>query len=154
MSHSADLERLIDAVRDAAARFRAALEQGSLRLHGLQNFPRGSCGDASELLGQYLQDSGLGTWDYRLGFEPESMNSHAWVEQGQVLADITADQFPDVSDPVVVTADRSWHDARFPSSPSSKIASLDWFHENRADAAADYDTLKRRADEIRSSSPT
>jgi hypothetical protein len=145
-------EELIDSVRDAALRFRAALEQGNLRLHSLRNFPRGSCGDASELLGQYLRDSGLGTWNYRFGFEPESMNSHEWVEQGQVLADITADQFTDVSDRVIVTTDRSWHDTRFPSSSGTKAASLDWFYENRADAAADYETLRQRADEIRSAS--
>jgi hypothetical protein len=80
------------------------------------------------------------------------MNSHAWVEQGQVLADITADQFTDVPDRVIVTADRSWHDAGFPSSSATKTASLDWFYENQADSAADYETLRQRADEIRSAS--
>jgi hypothetical protein len=146
---SAENEGSINTVRQAATRFRAALEQEELRLYSLQNFPKGSCGDASEMLGQYLSDCGLGTWIFRMGFEPSSLDSHAWVERGALIVDITADQFTDVSERVIVTTDRTWHDARFPSGPGCKAASLDWFQYNQADAMADYETLKRRADGIR-----
>jgi hypothetical protein len=144
-----------EAVRDAAARFRTALEQGSLRLRSLADFPNGSCGDASELLGQYLSDSGLGMWSYRRGTQSDPLLTHAWVERDALIADITADQFPDMSEPVLVTTDRIWHDARFPSGPSDRGADLDWFelNNNRADALADYDTLKRRADALRAPLP-
>lgn len=140
-----------EAVRDTAMRFRVALEQGGVRLDSLAGFPRGSCGDASELLGQYLSDSGLGTWSYRDGMQSDPFFTHAWVERNGLILDITADQFPDVSEPVLLTADRTWHDARFPSSPGSRAANLDWFegNTNRADAFADYATLKRRADALR-----
>lgn len=46
----------------AASRFRVALEEGGLTLASLADFPNGSCGDANEMLGQYLYDSGLGLW--------------------------------------------------------------------------------------------
>ena len=36
--------------------------------------------------------------------------SHAWLEVGGFLIDITADQFCDRHEPVIVTLDRSWHD--------------------------------------------
>lgn len=137
-------------VRDAATRFRTALEQGGLGLHSLRNFPIGSCGDTSEMLGQYLSDSGLGTWSYRCGIERDLFVSHAWVERCGLIVDITADQFADISERVIVTTDRTWHDARFPSGPSRKTADLNWFtgNDNRADAMADYETLKRRADAL------
>lgn len=136
-----------EAVRDAATRFRAAREQGGLRLHSLADFPKGSCGEASELLGQYLSDSGLGTWGCRSGMQLDPVFSHAWVERDGLIVDITADQFPDVSAPVLLTTDRTWHYARFPPIPGHDAASLDWFksNDNRAAALSDYEVLKRRA---------
>jgi hypothetical protein len=139
-----------EAARDATSHFRTALEQG-VRLSSLTDFPTGPCGDACELLGQYMSDSGLGTWSYRDGVQPDPFFTHAWIERDSLIVDITADQFHDVSDPVLVTTDRTWHDTRFPSPPGSRAANLDWFECNvkRADARADYDTLKRRADALR-----
>ena len=124
-----------------------------LRLPSLADFPKGSCGDASELLGQYLSDSGLGTWGYRSGMQLDPVFSHAWVERDGLIVDITADQFPDVSEPVLLTTDRTWHYARFPPIPGHDAASLDWFksNDNRAAALSDYEVLKRRADRGRPS---
>ena len=118
MTIAKDHDSCTEAVRDAATRFRAAFEQGGLRLHSLVNFPKGSCGDASEMLGQYLSDSDLGTWSYRSGTQSDLFATHAWVERNDMIVDITADQFADISEPVIVTADRTWHDTRFPSGPS------------------------------------
>lgn len=150
MTIASDHDSYVEAVRDAARRFRAALEQGGLRLCSLADFPNGSCGDTSELLGQYLSDSGLGVWSYRNGTQLDPFFSHAWVERDGLIVDITADQFPDMPEPVPLTTDRSWHDARFPSGRSGRAANLDWFESNinRADALADYDTLKQRADAL------
>jgi hypothetical protein len=138
-------------VRNAAARFRAALDQGGLRLCSLANFPRGSCGDTSELLGQYLSDSGFGTWRYRSGVQTDPAGiTHAWIERDGLILDITADQFPDISEPVVLTMDRTWHDAHFTPMASHGAADLEWFarSDNRADAQADYLTLRQRADAL------
>lgn len=105
----------MEAVRICAERFRAALERCDRNLLpiALQDFPNGSCGDAALLLAKYLQKSGLGRFDYvcgtlykdgELGFQ-----SHAWLQREDVIVDITADQFDEVQEPVLITRDHSWH---------------------------------------------
>jgi len=36
--------------------------------------------------------------------------SHAWLQRGNLIIDITADQFPEVEDPVIVTTRSPWHE--------------------------------------------
>lgn len=79
----------------------------------LQEFPHGACGDATLLLGYYLKTLGLGTFDYVLGMgegEDGDQYSHAWLRQGDIIVDITADQFP-AKAPVIVTDASPWHDS-------------------------------------------
>lgn len=80
------------------------------------------------------------------------MNSHGWVEQDGVIADITADQFAMIDGfgtplPVIVTRDRSWHDLHFASQTRSRRAGLDWWsgptHEEVVDL---YRQLRDAAD--------
>ena len=56
-------------------------------------FPRGACGDSSILLARYLKESGMGNFDYVSGWRNGA--SHAWLEQGETIIDITGDQFED-----------------------------------------------------------
>lgn len=116
-------------VQDTATRLRTALEQGGLRLRSLRNFPKGSCGDTSEMLGQYLSDSGLGTWSYRCGIERDLFVSHARVERSGLIVDITADQFAYISERVIATTDRTWHDARFSSGQAVRLPALNGLRE-------------------------
>ena len=99
-----------------ALRFRQAIEQtDKARLTtDFRDFPKGSCGDASLLLAKYLKDCGFGEFDYMLGFLfPESeSHSHAWLQQGDLIVDITIDQFDDCSEPVFVSYCSPWHDDR------------------------------------------
>lgn len=104
----------MDELANAAAAFRAAIERtpaAQLPI-GLQGFPKGACGDATDLLGYYLKTQGLGTFDYVSGEgwdEDGEWFSHAWLRQGNVIVDITADQFPGKA-PVIVTDASPWHD--------------------------------------------
>ncbi|MDQ5827717.1 MAG: hypothetical protein M3441_26545 [Chloroflexota bacterium] len=106
----------IEAITLRARQFRAALEacDRSLLPISFQEFPRGSCGDAALLLGRYLQDCGLGPFNYVCGSIREEggrdFHSHAWLQRGDIIVDITADQFDEISEPVIVTRDHSWHD--------------------------------------------
>jgi hypothetical protein len=99
----------------AATRFRNALEivGPASGAAGLRHFPKDSCADTVLLLGAHLFDRGFGAFDGVGGEfgEPgsEVCYSHAWLECGGVIVDITADQFPDVSQPVIVTRDDRWH---------------------------------------------
>ena len=63
---------VVEPIRAVATSFRVALELGGLRLGRLAAFPRGSCGDACELLGQYLIDSGFGASAPGSGIAPFS----------------------------------------------------------------------------------
>lgn len=71
-----------------------------------KNFQRGCCGDASNLLSKYLSTHGIKTV-YVWGLKGEQ--SHAWLEYEDYIIDITADQFSDVSQQVIVTKDKAWH---------------------------------------------
>ncbi|MBK3640474.1 hypothetical protein [Streptomyces sp. MBT33] len=97
-------------VGSAATAFRQAIiECPDTGLISLRDFPNGSCGDASPLLGQFLQEQGHGEWIYVSGCREGDFHSHAWLERDGWLLDITADQFPDVDEPVLLTQDRTWH---------------------------------------------
>ncbi|GAA0736780.1 hypothetical protein Drose_35940 [Dactylosporangium roseum] len=136
------------AVRAAASAFRAGLERGGLRMVSLAEFPKGSCGDACELLGQFLADSGLGDWQYRSGKRDEPFHTHAWLEQDGLILDITADQFPDIDEPVILTRDSGWH-AQFQLMGGGHVANLGRFdgHDHVGDAQWTYAELVRRATE-------
>jgi hypothetical protein len=75
-------------------RFRSAADEvvdaGGAPGH-MSGFPRGCCGAMSDMLGEYLNSSGIGVFLYvRANRE---MASHAWVELDGIIIDITADQF-------------------------------------------------------------
>jgi hypothetical protein len=73
------------------------------------DFPRGACGDVSLILGQVLDDEGITGFQYICGNKYEPSSSHAWLQNEDWIVDITADQFPDVSESVIVTNDSPWH---------------------------------------------
>lgn len=102
-----------DRLRRLSTEFRLAiLQSGSafpdfLRKR-LQSFPKDACGHASILLGLYLRESGFADVEYVVGIRQHG-ESHAWLQIENTIIDITADQFPEVSDSVIVTEDHSWH---------------------------------------------
>lgn len=61
------------------------------------NFPHGCCGDASDLLANYLLSHGIQTWyvcGTYYGESEEYRQSHAWLELSNgIIIDITGDQF-------------------------------------------------------------
>jgi hypothetical protein len=106
----------LEAIGFRAKQFCAALERCDRGLLPItfEEFPRGSCGDATLLLAKYLQHSGLGLFNYVCGSIHEGaergFQSHAWLQREDIIVDITADQFDGVREPVIVTRDHSWHD--------------------------------------------
>jgi hypothetical protein len=85
------------------------------------DFPRGSCGDACPMLGNFLLENGFRCPEYVAG--TAGPFTHAWLEIGSLVIDITADQFVDnpealvwvgvpetMRDGVIVSTDRTWHD--------------------------------------------
>jgi hypothetical protein len=101
----------LDEIRRTASRFRKAIEacDRSRLPVSFEEFPRGSCGDVTPLLGTYLLERGFGPFDYVLGEREESECTHAWLRRGQVDVDVTADQFADAPGPIIVCGESSWH---------------------------------------------
>ena len=65
------------------------------------------------LLGFYQKQRGAGAWDYVGGMrgEGDGRHSHAWIKQGDIIIDITADQFDEIEAPVIVPNASAWHDS-------------------------------------------
>ena len=64
-------------------------------------------------MGLYLTEKGFGevlyVWGVRKPNAWPNDETHAWLEIGNTIIDITSDQFADGLGPVVVTQDHSWH---------------------------------------------
>lgn len=104
----------VKAIERRAREFRAALEacDPGLLTICFEDFPRGACGDASLLLAMYLHECGLGPFDYVCGERrdgEDDFQSHAWLQKGDVIVDITADQFDGAPGAVIVTRSENFH---------------------------------------------
>jgi len=43
--------------------------------------------------------------------ETDGRHSHAWIKQGDIIIDITADQFDEIKAPIIETKASPWHDS-------------------------------------------
>lgn len=96
-------------IRQLATEFRRAIEKcpRSLLPTTFEQFPLGSCGDATLLVGKHLNVHGYGGFFYVVGFREGQ--SHAWLQRQSLVVDITADQFEDQPGSVIVSSDSAWH---------------------------------------------
>lgn len=78
----------------------------------LKRFPIGACGDTCILLGRFLNENDFLYVDYVCGGKTVKgeLATHAWLEIENVTIDITADQFEDINETVIVTKDRTWYE--------------------------------------------
>jgi hypothetical protein len=113
----------MEALREIASLVRSLADEVSVDIRKscyADPFPTGWCQDTSRVLGKLLQN--LGEVRFKLVFGKRELvidaatgrcsePTHVWLERDGMIIDITADQFSEeISDPVVVTTDRSWHD--------------------------------------------
>jgi hypothetical protein len=80
--------------------------------HPNGRFPGGWCDDCSRVLGILLREQGEDGFRRVTGRRGEHLEkSHVWLQRGDVIVDITADQFlGEDTTPVMVTTDHDWHD--------------------------------------------
>lgn len=107
---------------EVATRFREALEEALKGLSytpaPLTRFPAGSCGFTSEMLGQMLNDHLNNQVMYVWGQEKDGERSHAWLRYGDIVLDVTGDQFACRPRVFVGLAD-SWFDMWAVDEPSA-----------------------------------
>lgn len=112
MFHVLTRKMNIDKIKLASTNFRNAIDKCH-QLLGItfKHFPKGSCGDAAPLLGTYLIENKLGEFQYYTGNygAEETWSSHAWLQAGNLVVDITADQFPDITKKIIVEEYSLWH---------------------------------------------
>jgi len=87
-----------DCLKTFANAYREAFDQ--LRRSGADNiflsrFPGGCCSLATEVMCAHLIELGWKDVEYTGGQELEGEGSHAWLNCGGIIVDITADQFGD-----------------------------------------------------------
>jgi len=117
---------------ELATRFRKALDDADKSKWGIQfkHFPRGSCGDVPEMFGKYLLHTyGIDSF-YVCGWSTDH-TSHAWLECGRLVIDITGDQFNDEDQfrdhplrSVYISPDRRWHARWFPKQEKSPLGKM------------------------------
>jgi len=106
----------IEQIKKLSEKFRRAIERcerSELPL-SLENFPIGSCSDASTLLGTYLKDNGFGDFHLVKGRRGEGagLETHFWLEKENLIVDITADQFDGIKEDIIITStDSEWHNS-------------------------------------------
>ena len=103
-------------IEDIAIKFRNVIlsTEKDSRPIGLQDFPNGSCGDASRLLGTYLEEKGFGKFfvvsGERGSKQDNKWKSHTWLKNDALIVDITADQFDEIKSAVIVAEKSFFHD--------------------------------------------
>lgn len=92
--------------------FRTNLDSGRAKLPAdtCAHFPAGCCGVVSEALAEALRRRFGIVATYVCGARTDDRGTatHAWLEVGGFIIDITGDQFDQPA--VVVTRSRTWHD--------------------------------------------
>jgi hypothetical protein len=117
--HGAVLKGKVN-LKDVIGRFsQAIIATSGAGLISLCDFPMGSCGDASDLLGEYLREHDYGDWIYMHGQKGDQ--THAWIEQDDVIIDITVRQFG--TDMPMVTNNHEWYQ-QFEPEPEGRLASI------------------------------
>ncbi|SDF61959.1 hypothetical protein [Chitinophaga filiformis] len=100
----------------AVNRIRSLLEQPEIKklYYPFNNFPVVACDDASRILSYVLREKELGDWDVIFGEQKIPYETHVWLQRGEVIIDITADQL----DPTI----KKWIDTTAnPDSPIKKF---------------------------------
>ena len=107
-----------DTIKQIAIKFRQAIERTpKAKLpERFANFPAMCCGDASRMLGKYLEQRGYDpvlVETRTVRFDPWvrdhlTNTDHAWLRLGTTIVDITADQYGQAK--VIVSSDSPWHE--------------------------------------------
>lgn len=114
----------ITELRRIAERMRNVLE--SANSPRLANFPREKCNIACRLLARYvLEHTKIGPCAEVYGKRPDGkVGGHVWLQIGDVILDITADQFG--QQPVIVARESAWHESLRKAESDDTLCDFGW----------------------------
>lgn len=104
----------IQRLRRTATAFHDAITQTDFSRTGLnlRNFPFECCHHATSLLGVFLHEGAFAGITKMSGRRPDGEDGkHHWLEINGIVVDITAYQFADVDEKVIVSQSSGWHSA-------------------------------------------
>ena len=110
--NDAEADKELESIRFHTVQFRNAMDntcfgQGA---GNLKHFPSECCHHAAELLRHYLLENGHDGFEVISGNQPDKEYCHhQWLQKGDLVVDITADQFR--LPKVIVTHCSPWHDS-------------------------------------------
>lgn len=108
----------MELLRQLATNFRAATDEARPLLREREvmgRFPKDCCDHACTLLLIYFNNSGIEDFVFVTADLYKSRRSgrldapHVWLEKGDIVIDITADQFRKINERVIVSRDSAWH---------------------------------------------
>lgn len=88
---------MVERIKYLAKQYRdaidAALDNREFRKPRFSNFPVDCCDLACDLLGQYLSENGIETYQIRGECNFDYQQHHVWLVHDEIVIDITGDQF-------------------------------------------------------------
>lgn len=112
------------------------------------NYPRGSCGAASEILAECLAVQGFGTFSYVSG--SDGNQSHAWLEKDGLIVDVTSGQFEDSPETITISRKSIWH-KKFQNLEVVSDGSFRSLGDQAAESAVSYQIISAELRRLRDS---
>jgi hypothetical protein len=138
-------------IKKKATKLRHILDTQRFNLTRLSQFPMASCQATSTILGIYLFNKNIQEIKLVHGSRKNNHESHVWLVRGELIIDITADQFRgEGQSNVVVTSNSPWHNknwkrgAILPIENYADLNSETWQEENFEET---YHTIKKLLDQ-------
>lgn len=113
-----DLERL----KKTCEQFRQLFEEHHQEMpeqYLREWFPVGCCREVSNTLGLYLKVNGFGVWEsvYGEGILKGEVKTHVWLQKGDIVCDLTLDQFGEEYPKVFVGNKEKFHSVFYEQKP-------------------------------------
>ncbi|KAA1244549.1 hypothetical protein [Aquimarina sp. RZ0] len=97
---SEEIEKDLSDIRRIATKFRKDICNGNIKIPFGEDFPSGCCGNASDRLKRILECKGFQNIRYTNGWIDKQ--SHGWLEYKGFIIDITADQFENITEEIII----------------------------------------------------
>lgn len=123
---ASNIENQIDRILKVATALRRAMEAADFsdchHCKTLRTFPHKCCDHASSMLLFVFHEQGIHGFDMMRGTLPDwGEEGHNWIQRGEIIVDITADQFSGLKLPPVIVGRFEWHSTLTPEPEPNRL---------------------------------